>query len=106
VRKLSKIRIGPYDWKVTYFGKDEYMKRECFGRTDELAMELEICDAFTNQSTANTMLHEIFHALWFAHNMKSKEGEEETSVAALATGMTQVFKDNPDLIKWLQEMVK
>lgn len=53
------------------------------------------------QSQAETLIHEILHACWPAH--WSLVGDvEETFVSALAPALSQVVRDNGELVAWLQ----
>ena len=50
---------------------------------------------------ADTVLHEIMHGLCFLMNLGLTDDGEEHVVRKLATGLTQVFVDNPDLLTYL-----
>jgi len=106
MKKPSKIRIGPYDWKVSYYGLEEYDLRRKYGHTDRFNIKMEICDATQDQCTADTVIHEVLHAIWFSKGISGDKADEEDIVTPLATGLAQVIRDNPDLIKWLQESLK
>jgi hypothetical protein len=48
----------------------------------------------------DTVLHEINHAIFWAYLLRDNDDEERT-VATIATGWTQVFRDNPALLAWI-----
>lgn len=48
----------------------------------------------------DTLLHEILHAIFSEYNLKDDMHEEDT-VHGVATGLTQVFLDNPEIGKIL-----
>lgn len=50
---------------------------------------------------ADTVLHEIMHALCALMNLNLTDEVEEHVVRKLATGLTQVFVDNPHLLVYL-----
>lgn len=54
--------------------------------------------------TADTIIHEILHALW-DKMFVGKGDDEEAIVSKLGTGLTTVMKDNPELFKALQKLV-
>tara|TARA_Y100000310_G_scaffold329437_1_gene399290 strand:- start:13664 stop:13876 length:213 start_codon:yes stop_codon:yes gene_type:complete len=54
---------------------------------------------------ANTLLHEIFHAIYSVFHVKNSDLEEEV-VAKMSTGFQCVLQDNPALVKWLVEYLK
>ena len=49
--------------------------------------------------TINTVVHETFHAIWYASNLP-EEADEEDVVTCLANGLQQVLRDNPEYAKW------
>ena len=48
----------------------------------------------------DTLLHEILHGVWNEYNLQEGDDEERT-VSTMATGLTQVFLDNPKIGKLL-----
>lgn len=54
--------------------------------------------------TADTILHEILHAIFYKMYV-GKGDDEEAVVSKLATGLVTVMKDNPELFKALQKLV-
>jgi hypothetical protein len=60
----------------------------------------------TGVSHANTIIHEIFHAIIYQWNIELGEKEEEHLVSALSNGLTTVLVDNLDLIDYLKEKIK
>jgi hypothetical protein len=59
---------------------------------------------FNNSESADTLLHEVLHCLWRAFDL-GLEDEEEHIVSVLATGLTTVMRDNPQLFPALQKIV-
>lgn len=58
----------------------------------------EIADTFIHE-----LLHGLFHAFDLSHGDEDKDNEEHI-VTVLATGLTTVMKDNPQLFGILQEL--
>lgn len=52
----------------------------------------------------DTLLHEILHGIWWAYGIHDNDGEERT-VGTLSTALTQIFRDNPDLLRFIHESV-
>jgi hypothetical protein len=50
---------------------------------------------------ADTLLHETLHAIW-RHYALDDNAEEERAVTLLAHGLTQVLRDNRDLLTFLE----
>lgn len=49
----------------------------------------------------NTLIHEVLHAIWHTQAVGCSDAEEERIVNSMANGLTQVFRDNPRLIKFM-----
>ena len=58
--------------------------------------------------TVDSILHEILHGVFHMFNLNHKmsDDEEEHLVTVLATGLTTVMKDNPELMDALQDMLE
>ena len=57
-------------------------------------------------SHANTILHEILHAIIYQWNIELGEKEEEHLVSALSNGLTTVLVDNPNLMDYIKNKIK
>ena len=53
---------------------------------------------------ADTLLHEIFHALFYCMSIAMGQANEEEVVRRLASGMLAVMMDNPHLLKYFQSI--
>lgn len=51
---------------------------------------------------ADTLLHEIFHAVWYCMSISMGAVDEEVVVRRMASGMMGVMMDNPKLLKYFQ----
>ena len=69
------------------------------GEHDPINLTLEVCVDVPLLLQAQTLLHELFHALGAVY----MEGRllDEVDVAALSQGFFQVLRDNPDLVEFL-----
>ena len=88
-------------WKQTVASANEahgqfFAKEGIIGYTDEEK----------GVSHANTILHEILHAVVYQWNIELGEKEEETLVNSLTNGLVTVFVDNPDLMDYLKTKIK
>ncbi len=50
---------------------------------------------------ADTVLHEVLHAICYTMKIDLEPDVEEKVVATLATGLIGVLQDNPEFAKWL-----
>ena len=49
---------------------------------------------------ANTLLHELLHAVWFCYNLGLDDDQEEKVVGTLANGLMELFARNPEVVKY------
>tara|TARA_R100001594_G_scaffold135014_1_gene176467 strand:- start:226 stop:546 length:321 start_codon:yes stop_codon:yes gene_type:complete len=101
----EKIKIGYKEyrlekWKQTVASANEaqgqfFAKEGIIGYTAEEK----------GVSHANTLLHEIIHAIVYQWNIDVGE-KEETIVNGLTNGLTTVLVDNPKLIDYLKKNIK
>lgn len=54
---------------------------------------------------ADTIIHEVLHAICHDQKLKLEDEEEERIVLALATGLTKFFRDNPHFTENLMSVV-
>ena len=89
------LRIGPFDYRVKIVKKlkdwGEFSSRKCVIR-----LRSKMSPAWA----IDTVKHEISHAIWHTYHLKRGDGEERI-VTVMATGWTQVYRNNPKLLKWI-----
>lgn len=91
------IRIGPYDVKV------EKVKELGDDYAQFLAVEeklIIVYDFGSKFAAVDTVIHELLHGIWKFQHLP-KRCDEERGVSVLATGLTTIFRDNPQLLKWV-----
>jgi hypothetical protein len=97
------IRVGPHDIAITYLTDEEAKEDFGYFKTGELTIGISR-EFVTGSMAVDTVVHELLHAIWFTA-IKDESSPEERAVATVATQLTQVIRDNPELIKWLQNTV-
>lgn len=100
----SKVKIGPYD--MTVGPLDPTAAHQDFGQFCAITQTIRTLDTFSSpQLEAETTLHEILHAIWWAYQAKAKDGEERI-VSCLGVGLAQFIRDNPAFTDWLRDKLK
>ena len=61
------------------------------------ALQIRINDSMSDRRQGSTLVHEVLHAICDERAVKLTEEQVET----LANGMTQVLRDNPDLVEFV-----
>jgi hypothetical protein len=97
------IKVGPYDIRVAD-ETDEDMAHDFYGTFSRLQLEIRMRPGQPRVCEVDTLIHELLHALFFVGDIRSKR--EETIVTRLATGLTQVLRDNPGFRTWLDDTLK
>jgi hypothetical protein len=97
------IRVGPHDIKIRLVSEKEL--GDDFGIFQNDRLEITLCEEYAAGSLAvDTALHEILHAIWLV-SMRESSGTEEQVCSTIASQLTQVLRDNPELVKWIQKSV-
>jgi hypothetical protein len=102
----KSIRIGPFT--IPVFIKDMPKDEEgriLFGLYTP-ASSIELNTTAPNAiHAADTMLHEVLHGVYGNAGLGPMSQEEQV-VSAIATGLTQVLRDNPKLVAWLTKALR
>lgn len=103
-RMPRSVRVGPYDLRIVRLS-GRHAKRD-YGQFCHESQEIRLRSRYASPTlAADTLLHEILHAVWWVGQIKAKEGEEHI-VTVTATTLTQVIRDNPALMLWLRAAVR
>lgn len=74
--------------------------KDVFGECDNALGAIRIRADLEPVKAVNTMLHEILHAAWYVAAIDDDD-KEERRVRVLANQLTQVWRDNPNLVGWI-----
>ena len=96
----KKIKVGGFVYSVSELDRIAARARGKWGETDRRAFKIDIDEDCPEPRRQEVLLHEVFHCIFDAWNIKPTDDEERT-VEALAMGILTVLKDNPDFVRWL-----
>ncbi len=100
----TSVVIGPYDIQIRELDPSDAEKN--YGLFHSEKMEIHLRKEFSSaQQAADTLLHEVLHAVWHIAGLSHKDGEERL-VATLATQICAVVRQNPDIVRFLQKALK
>ena len=102
----QSIKIGYRDYKLEKWKQTVASANEAHGQFFAKEGIIGYTDEEKGVSHANTILHEILHAVVYQWNIELGEKEEETLVNSLTNGLVTVFVDNPDLMDYLKTKIK
>ena len=102
----SKIKIGYRDYKLEEWKQTVASASEAQGQFFAKEGIIGYTADEKGVSHANTLIHEIMHAIIYQWNMELEEKVEELVVNGLANGLTTVLVDNPKLLDYLKDKIK
>ena len=98
----ASIRVGYRDYAVEAWPPREASASERYAECDRVNQIIRVRDDLPEQLTAECLLHEVIHAAYDMACIDIGDSEERT-VSALGNQLSQVIRDNPDLVAYLQE---
>lgn len=104
VAKLPpSIRIGPFDFRIEKWEPCAAERAHRYGEclTTEQVIRIR-SDMSSPEKAADTLLHEVSHAIWWVHGIEDSDLEERT-VNLSSTGWVSAYRSNPWLLGWLAE---
>ena len=101
----SIIKVGAFDIAVKSWPIFNASDERSFGQFRPASLEIAICDFLPERRQAETMIHEILHAIWHVWALR-QSSDEEVVVGSMAQGLAAVFRDNPDLLPWLASKLR
>ncbi len=102
----KKLRIGPWDYNISLVHKiDDGQSFGCF-TADKCEIQIRV-DHPSAPYAVDTVLHELLHAVFHVQSLHESDLEKEEHVVSMvAKAWTQVFRDNPTLLKWIAGSLK
>ena len=97
--KPMKVKIGAIDFDVLFLPLNE----EIFGDFSYINSRIRIEKNLKGPSLVDTLLHEIGHGIFAVYQLKGNKDSEERTVSVMATGYTQVLRDNEWLLPWIKK---
>tara|TARA_R100000789_G_C3016631_1_gene152558 strand:+ start:1541 stop:1909 length:369 start_codon:yes stop_codon:yes gene_type:complete len=107
----SKIKVGYKDIAIDLVRSDFSKQTDSYGEYQHRANKIEIQQDLNNIDFANTLLHEVLHAVAYEMsltqegNILSKDTSEEIAINSITNGLMTVFRDNPWFLKFMQEYI-
>ena len=102
----EKIKVGYRNYKLEEWKQTVASANEAQGQFFAKEGIIGYTADEKGVSHANTLIHEILHAIVYQWNMELDEKTEEHIVNGITNGLTTVLVDNPKLIDYLKEKIK
>ena len=102
----DKIKVGYKEYKLEEWKQTVASANEAQGQFFSKEGVIGYVTTEKGVSHANTILHEVMHAVIYQWNIELDEKVEELVVNGLSNGLTTVFVDNPKLMDYFKEKIK
>ena len=103
---MKKIKVGYREYKLEKWKQTVANANDAHGQFFAKEGIIGYTEEEKGISHANTLLHEILHAIVYQWNIELEDKEEEKLVNGLTNGLTTVLVDNPKLVDYLKEKIK
>ena len=98
----ENIRVGVFSVPINLIPAAISEQRGYWGAFQPTIHAIEISEDFPSAAKAlETLIHEIFHAVFWINHIDLKVDDEERVVLSFGKSMAQIYADNPSLVKWV-----
>ena len=100
---MDRVRIGYVDYDIV-----PNTNKKLDGQFIHTDKQITISENLNPADKLNTIIHEILHGIWFhwglGEQIEKPKKAEEMVVTALANGLTNVIRDNPQFLSDLSDL--
>lgn len=112
-KKPDSIKIGWKDVQIEYVNPGFFKNNtDYWGQYLARKSVIEIQEEIQGDDLANTLIHEVLHAIVYTSSLNAEGGaledakDEEQTVNSIANHLMSVIKDNPWFLDFLKEQIK
>lgn len=98
----EKIKVAAFDIVIENWHPHKANTHDCYGEFTYNDLTIRIDMTIPRTKILDTFLHEVNHVIYWAWKV-SDEDKEERIVSAMATGWTQIYRDNPEVLKFIHQ---
>ena len=102
----EKIKVGYREYKLEKWKQTIANAGDAHGQFFAKEGVIGYTAEETGVSHANTLLHELLHAIIYQWHIDLDEKTEEIVVNGLTNGLTTIFVDNSELMDYLKTKIK
>ena len=108
----KKIKIGYQDIVIERETSTFQKQTDCYGEYEHRKNQITIQNGLGPLDEANTLLHEILHAVVYINSLTQSgqpldtENKEEVVINTITNGLAQVLRDNKWLLPYFKEKLK
>lgn len=105
LKRPEHVRVMGRDYLIVY-EDSSVLGTDNLGRCHNNACVIGIQEGQHPIEEADTILHEILHAIWYCMSISEGGADEESVVRRMASGQLQVYMDNPHLLAYFTSLQK
>ena len=111
LQRSSKVKVGYQNIDIVHEKASFSKPSDAYGEFDHRKNSISIQEDLTKIDYACTLLHEILHAVVYYNSLTQSgqpldnENKEEIVVNSITNGLMSVFKDNPKILKELEQHI-
>ena len=106
MQRPDKIKIGYRDYKLEEWKQTVASANEATGQFFSKEGVIGYAKDENGVAHANTIIHELIHAIVYQWNIELEDKVEETVATTLSNGLTTIFVDNPKLLDYLKDKIQ
>lgn len=100
----TSVKIGPFKYRIKWRTMDEMPLQ--MGYSSYLRGEILLNTSLGHEARRDVLLHEILHMSFATHARNNEDGgkfEEDFFIESMTPNLFGVLRDNPELMKWIQQ---
>lgn len=101
----KSVKVAAFDFKIEPWTAIQAHSSRKYGECSVEEFTIRIQENLDHFKAIDSLMHEIGHAIYWAYSIED-EDKEERVVSTFGTAWTQVFRDNPDVIRFLTEALQ
>jgi len=101
----ESVKISGYTFKFSVLDRIQANADNVYGRFSSQTLIIEIDTSVPSFHVLDSFIHEITHAIYWCYNLRDGDSEEKV-VSLIARGWQQVYRDNPDVLKFISDNLK
>lgn len=96
----KQVKIGWRVFRIEAFDPLEAIGKDRYGECNKVSGVIRVDTVHGARQSAETLLHEILHAMFSIFRMREKDDEEDI-VQTASHGLASIWVDNPDVMAWI-----
>ena len=96
----AKVKVGAWEYAIESWSIPDAEDLGKWGDCSHSQRRIRISESCNRKQAAQTLLHEILHATVFVWGC-AKDDSEERLVGALGEGLSAIWKDSPEVMRWI-----